>query len=162
MSWRTAFLIQAADDNAVRRYLNSQRVAYSHQLHYLQMTTEKLAKGFSIPATSQDPPEPVHSGFVRLLQTLKHQSRARQRLGFHDQASFRKFINSLLDLAYEIEHLAPVFAGFTRPNPEYPWRDAGNGQIIAPAEYPFAEFDPRLPKMIQIEALLAQLLRPDF
>ena len=96
--------------------------------------------------------------FVRLLQTLKHQSRTRQQLGFQDQASFRSLINSLLDLAHQIERLAPNFAGFTRPNPEYPWRDLGTGAITAPEEYPFTEFDPRQIKMIQMEALLDGLL----
>lgn len=159
MTWRTAFLLQADSDNAVRQRLNDAQVPYSHQLHYLQMVTEKLAKGLSISPTSQEPPQPVHSGFVRLLQTLKGQSFVRKRLGYNDQAVFRNFINSLLGLARDIEQLAPALAGFTRPNAEYPWRDLGSRNIVVPVQHDFSAFDPRSAKMIKLEGLLAGLLR---
>jgi hypothetical protein len=44
MSWRAAFPIQARSDDNVRKLLNQSKIEYSHQLHYLQMGTEKLVK----------------------------------------------------------------------------------------------------------------------
>jgi len=66
MTWRDAFLAQARSDAEIRRLLNRQRTAYSHQLHYLQMLTEKLAKGLMAPVDGA-PPAPTHSAFVRCL-----------------------------------------------------------------------------------------------
>jgi hypothetical protein len=60
-----------------------------------------------------------------------------------------------------VEKLAPALAGMTKPNPEYPWRDPSTGDIVVPAQYEFAEFDPKDPKMQKIAALIRALLRLD-
>ncbi len=49
MDWRTANLTQARSDFEMLQTLSRQQAPPCHQLHYLQMSTEKLAKGFSTP-----------------------------------------------------------------------------------------------------------------
>jgi len=62
MTWHEAYMEQARSDYAVRQLLNRARVEYAHQLHYLQMFTEKFAKGFltapasPIPRRRRTPP----------------------------------------------------------------------------------------------------------
>ena len=158
MSWRAAFLRQATSENAIRRQLNTAQAEYSHQLHYLQMVTEKLAKGLLASPEDTNPPAPVHGALVRLLQSLKGQPHLRKQLGYNDPAIFRRFINSLLDLAASVEQLAPSAAGFDRANPEYPWRDKISSQVLAPIDFRFDAFDARNPQMIKLEALVGQLL----
>ena len=63
-------------------------------------------------------------------------------------------------LAWRIERLSPDQAGFTHPNPEYPWwRDKTARQAWAPVEYDFPEFNPLDAKMIKIDQLIGDLLR---
>ena len=158
MSWGDAFLRQARGDDEIRRLLNRSDVAYSHRLHYLQMVTEKLAKGLQADTTAAEPPLPSHRAFVRLLQVLKGRPDVRRWLGFADRTSFRASIDSLLGLARHVENLAPSSAGFTHPNPEYPWRDPTDGTIHAPVDFQFELFDPRDPRMIRLEMLVRGLL----
>jgi hypothetical protein len=159
VSWRDSFLRQARSDDNVRRRLDDPLVEYSHRLHYFQMVAEKLAKGFMTGPEEAEPPRASHNAFVRLLQTVKGRPDIRRQLGYDDAVVFRAFIDSLLDLADQIERLAPSAAGFTQPNPEYPWRDPATNTIHVPAEFDFQLFDPRNPKMIKMERLLQALLR---
>lgn len=158
MSWRTAFLAQARSDAAIRRLLNRERTEYSHQLHYLQMMTEKLAKSL-LASAGPDPPATDHAAFVRCLQVLKGRPELRRQLGYQDRAIFRKYIDSLLPLARQVERLAPNFAKTSQPNPEYPWQPAPDAPVITPAEYRFPGFDPLKPQMIKLVDLIERLLR---
>lgn len=157
MSWKSAFLAQAASDNRIRHLLDDVTVPYSHRLHYLQMATEKLAKGWLATEGNPAPPVPTHSGLVRLLQTLKGRPDVRRELGIRDASVFRAFVESLLDLADQIESLAPSAAGFGRPNPEYPWREPATGLVVVPAEFAFPAFDPRGAKMVKLDRLIDDL-----
>ena len=157
MSWRSAFLRQARREQEVRRRLNDPAVEYCHRLHYLQMVSEKLAKGFLTREGAAEPPAPTHLAFVRLLQVLKSRRDIRERLGY-DAHTFKVYIDSLLQLANRVEQLAPSAAGFTQPNPEYPWRDVATGQVLAPVDFAFPLFDPRDPKMIKLEKLIEWLV----
>jgi hypothetical protein len=159
VSWRAAFLRQAASDEAVRRLLDRAGVEWCHGLHYLQMVAEKLAKGLLATASDPPPPPPTHQAFVRLLQIAKNRPDVRRRLGYRDTASFLAFVDSLLPLAAKIEALAPSAAGMGRPNPEYPWRDPTTATSIAPADYPFNDFDARSPQMRKLASLMEQLSR---
>jgi hypothetical protein len=159
MSWREAFFAQALSEYAVRQQLNNAKVEYSHQLHYVQMVTEKLAKAYAVSMARDAPPVVSHAAFVRLLQTTKSRPEIRHQLGYEDAASFRQFIDSLLPLAERIERLAPNFAGTTNPNPEYPWEDRATGQVIAPVQFEFPEFDAKSPQMVKLERLLGALIR---
>ena len=71
MNWRDAFIAQARSDHAIFERLNTPGVEHCHRLHYLQMVSEKLAKGILTRPTQFDPPEPTHAVFVRLLRVLK-------------------------------------------------------------------------------------------
>ena len=113
------------------------------------MLTEKLAKGILADATDLIPAAPVHRAFVRLLQSLKQRRDVRPAVGFRDSASYRRFIDSLLDTASQIENLAPSAAGIAKPNAEYPWLDvAGSG--VAPCDHAFDVLDPRNRSMVKL------------
>jgi hypothetical protein len=159
MSWRSAFLAQARSDNAVRKLLNRERVEYAHQLHYLQMVAEKLAKGFMTPESAADPPDFSHGAIVRFLQILKGRPEMRRQLGYADRATFRSFINSLLPFVESVERLAPSHAGKTQPNPEYPWQPTPADEVVVPCEFDFPAFNPTDPKIIKFTELLESLLR---
>jgi len=158
VNWREAFIRQAKSEHALLRRLDRPDVEYSHRLHYIQMVTEKLAKGFRANPSDPNPPPTTHHALVRLLQTLKGRPEVRRQLGYSDAAVFRAFIDSLLDLADQVEQLVPGAANTTQPNAEYPWRDPKTGEVFAPIDYAFPLFDPRNPRMIKFERLLDALV----
>jgi hypothetical protein len=59
---------QTCADHAVVKLLRGQGAAACHQLHYLQMVTEKLGKAYFWRAGH--PPRTTHASFVRFLQAL--------------------------------------------------------------------------------------------
>ena len=158
MSWKKAFLAQARSDYAVLQRLSNPPSEYCHRLHYLQMTTEKLAKAWLI-GRDDEAPTPTHIAFSRMVQTLKMRPDVRRALRFVHTAAYKRFLNSLLELAVQIEKLAPVSAGMEKPNPEYPWKDITSGTIVAPADFAFPDLDWKNPKMQKIDALIRHLLR---
>lgn len=90
--WRTAYFRQAGSDYDTFLLLETSGAAFCQQLHYLQMTTEKLAKGFvTSPGGPQQPK--VHRGYRNFIQPYAHL----------------------------IENLAPANAN-DGPNAEYPWQ----------------------------------------
>jgi hypothetical protein len=123
------------------------------------MVTEKLAKALLTKPGSDTPAPPSHVLFVRTLQLLKWRPDVWRSLGYTRAEGFRRYIDSLLDLARKIERLSPDQAGFGQPNPGYPWRDPAKNQVLAPVEYEFAEFDLRDVKMMKIDRLIQDLLR---
>ncbi len=102
-----------------------------HELHYLQMCTEKLAKAY-YPA----PPSGriSHNAFRQFLTHLPSNARAFKPLGFADLAGFTRWQLSVTTLVGAIEDLAPALAG-NGPNPEYPW--PRNAPTNAPADHSF-------------------------
>ena len=72
MTWKQAFRKQARSDYDIFSEFNNATnlKPICHQLHYLQMATEKLAKSFFCDQTLE-PPRKTHYGFVRLLRMLK-------------------------------------------------------------------------------------------
>ena len=154
MTWREALIRQAAHDWDVYERLNPEVFSVADQLHYLQMTTEKLAKGLLTPGGSAFPPQHSLARLVRFLQTLKHRPNLRKNLGYPHAASFSAFINSLLPLAQQIENLAPAIAGDFQPNPEYPWLDRVTGRVHTPCDFTFPDFNPRNSKLIQFEKMM--------
>lgn len=159
MTWRSAFLLQARSDFGTREFLNTQRVEYCHQLHYLQMASEKLAKGFLTPASSSDPPQLTHAAFVRCLQVIKGRPDVRRMLNVSNTQAFIEFVDSLLPLAEQVQRLAPKYSGVRGPNPEYPWQPTPRGSVTAPAEFEFPQFAPQSPHMDKLIRLLRELLR---
>jgi hypothetical protein len=159
MTWRAAFMLQAKHEYALYRRLNDERAAIADQLHYLQMASEKLARGYLAKATDHDPPPMTHAGIIRMLQHLKTDPRIRRKLGFDHRESFRNYLDSLADTARRMQLLAPALAGASRPNPEYPWMDRDSGEICIPFQFGFAEIDEfKFPQVSRFLKLLNRLM----
>jgi hypothetical protein len=114
---------QTRSDHEILQLFRRQRVSPCHQLHYLQMITEKLGKAYFW--RTGRPPRMSHASLVRFLQALDNRSnedRARiaQLLGFGRGHVFRNWIPTIIPLAHALEKLAPDLAG-DGPNAEYPW-----------------------------------------
>lgn len=114
---------QARSDHGVLLLLRRNAGSPCHQLHYLQMVTEKLGKAYFW--RTGRPPRKSHVSFVRFLQALDDRPRREltqiaQLFGFRRHTDFEKWIPTITPLAYDLERLAPDLAG-DGPNPEYPW-----------------------------------------
>jgi hypothetical protein len=114
---------QAQSDHAVLVVLRGKGVAPCHQLHYLQMVTEKLAKAYFW--RSGDAPKKSHIGFAPFMRALQHVPKVdRQRIAdifaFQRFEGFRSFARNAMPLVYDLERLAPALSN-NGPNPEYPW-----------------------------------------
>jgi hypothetical protein len=117
------WLRQAESDYDVLRLLHERGVAPSHQIHYLQMVTEKIAKAY-FWRSGMAPPR-SHAGFVQFLRSLgsvgvHERKQIVQLFQFKRIKDFQNFIRIVLPLAYALERLAPALA-HDGPNPEYPW-----------------------------------------
>jgi hypothetical protein len=101
-----------------------------HELHCLQMFTEKLAKAyFAVPPQG-------HNAFRRFLKGLPLNARAAVPLGFTDVAGITRWEGTVNRIVGAIEDLAPQIADRKGlPNPEYPW--PRGAETHAPADYPF-------------------------
>lgn len=146
--WRSAYFEQAHSDFRTLELLRSERAPACQCLHYLQMSTEKLAKGFLTPPGG--PPYGfVHDAFVNFLRAAPYIPEIGRALRIRDADRIRAYIAILLPTAQEIEDLAPSIAG-NAPNPEYPWSDAAG--VYAPVEHSFPNLDfksnPRLNKLV--------------
>lgn len=144
--WRSATLLQARSDyDMLRRLLDDSEVPLCHVLHYLQMTTEKLAKAYLTPPGGERYPK-THDAFANFVNTFKASRAFRKELGIPRSEQFRRYIQSLKSLAKKVENLSPD--GGDHPNPEYPWYD--NGAVIVPSEYPFIDLSLQSPKMVRL------------
>lgn len=107
------------------------RFPVCHELHYLQMCTEKLSKAYY----------PVdlyagHKAFRRLLTDLPQNQKALAPLGFKMLGDLTRWAGSVKPIVDAIEDLAPAIADAKGlPNPEYPWPKAN--PAIAPADHSF-------------------------
>lgn len=154
--WRSAYLQQARSDHAMLLQLMKEGAPLCHRLHYLQMTTEKLAKGLLTPP-GDTAYERTHNAFVRFVRVAKVRPEVRRICGFEGKADqFTAYVNSLLPLAGDIQSLSPE--GEDHPNPEYPWMI--HGIIYSPAEFAFDNFQfthPKMTKMIEFIANCFQI-----
>jgi hypothetical protein len=129
---------QTRSDHSVLLLLRRQGANPCHQLHYLQMVTEKLGKAYFWRTGRQ--PRASHASFVRFLQALDDRpepdrTRIAQCLTFDRAQDIENWIPTITPLAYALERLAPALAGYNGPNPEYPWPTATPTE--APALYTF-------------------------
>jgi hypothetical protein len=128
---------QAQSDHAVLLMLRRNGAPACHQLHYLQMITEKLGKAYFW--RSGNAPPKSHAGFVQFMRVLG-QARQSERqqvadaFAFKRFADFQKWIRAVLPLVYALERLAPALS-HDGPNPEYPWPQAEPQH--APVEFQF-------------------------
>ena len=138
-SYQQLWWEQTQSDHSVLLLLRHQGAAACHQLHYLQMVTEKLGKAYFWRTGS--PPKKSHISFVRFLQTLDDRphlevDRIAKLLGFFKASAFKSWINTVAPLAHALEHLAPALAGDSGPNPEYPWPRMAPLHTPASFEFP--------------------------
>ena len=136
--YQAAWYVQVRSDYDVLLQLQQTEAPPCHQLHYLQMVTEKLGKAY-FWRTGQ-PPRASHASFVRFLQALDDRSAAdvtfiAELLGFGTAHGFAAWIRSIAPLAYALQRLAPGLAGLNAPNAEYPWPFAA--PVNVPAQYDF-------------------------
>ena len=142
--WRSSYLEQAKSDYAMFSLIRNQ-APLCQSLHYLQMATEKMAKGFlTRPGGSRY--GRTHDAFVRFMRAARTRPEFQAASGFTRSSQFIAYVDSLLDIAQRIEDLSPE--GIDHPNPEYPWET--NGMIVIPLEYPFAELTLDGPKMVKL------------
>ena len=152
--WRTAFLRQAQSDfQMFQRCLAEVDVPDCQRLHYLQMTTEKLAKAL---LTTINGPRPAmtHDAFVRFMRSAWSDPAVREVAGMAHRDQFRAFLRGLEALAQAIENLSPE--GPDHPNPEYPWE--ASGTIISPLDHTFVELNLASPKMGKMLRFVEQCL----
>jgi hypothetical protein len=156
MDWRAANFAQAKSDYEVAKRLLRQRdLPNCHALHYLQMATEKLSKAICTPPGQQ--PINTHIAFIKYLRLLMKKDPysnwegVYKQMRFNREIDFFNHIKGLLDLAQQIQGLAPSLAG-AGPNPEYPWQSGT--EVIAPVNYQFSDImiaqAPKLNKLLKL------------
>jgi hypothetical protein len=146
---RGAFRAQALSDYDMLRDLIARGAPHCHQLHYLQMAMEKLAKAFNTPLGGR--PSRSHKAFGDFVRTGQRHPQLQRACGFTRGDQFAAYLNSLRDLADKIEDLSPE--GGDHPNPEYPWEQGG--AVHAPVAFRFGDFDLRAPKMVKMLEFIA-------
>lgn len=134
------WLTQAKSDYRTFKLLGKAGAEPCHQLHYLQMSTEKLLKAL-LWANNGYAPKPNHKGFRTLLLLFvtglkrSRQERLSEAMGFNDESQFRAWARNSTAIAGAIERLAPSMAG-TGPNAEYPWPHANPTDTPATFSFP--------------------------
>lgn len=138
--YERAFLAQARSDWDVYKLLSAQELPRCHELHYLQMATEKLAKAYRVRETASPVSELVkhHTGFQKFIrQYLLSPGNSEPYKG--KRAQLQSLMHACSRLAAEIEKLAPaVDRGGSPENVEYPWL-AGE-RVVAPCAWSFPAF----------------------
>jgi hypothetical protein len=129
--WSDAFITQARSDWEIYQELKD-NYSQCHELHYLQMTTEKLSK-----AALAAPPK-SHQVFLKFLRSTLHNSRIRNELA-ENPNQYRAIINEILPIAQKIEQLAPAYDGVAS-NSEYPWMQP-DGSVASPSTHNFPIWD---------------------
>lgn len=133
--------LQAKSDHAMYVLLRKNGGGDCHQLHYLQMATEKLGKAYQW--NSGDPPSRTHSGFVQFMRQLGSVPREQREViaatfNFTRFRDFRAWVTAILPLAYELQRLAPALAN-DGPNPEYPWPQEAPTEVPVSFDFPLSK-----------------------
>ncbi len=159
MNWKEAYLRQAESDYHMFEYFNKNGKPLCQQLHYLQMTTEKLAKSF-LCNVHNAPPKKTHFVLTKFMRQSVGIPHIRKAMGFkqHNHAAYLAYITSLLDIAQKVENLAPVGGNLDKLNPEYPWTDS-SGNVVAPVDFDFADIMHNRNDIIKFKGFLSSLLR---
>jgi len=134
--WANAYLEQARSDWATYQVIVKNTCAACHELHYLQMTTEKLGKAALLRSgtVSVDRLGRTHKAFVSFLQLAARNHNLQRGFSMRGQ-QLRLHIQGVLPIAHQIERLAPTLSQ-DGPNAEYPWKTP-SGEVLAPACYVF-------------------------
>lgn len=137
-AWASAFAAQSRSDWQVYDHLAAEPdLPVCHQLHYLQMACEKIAKAYRCRDKSVNLEELLkrHVGFAKFIgsflasPSMKEAYRGRA-------AQLREVARLTRALSREIEKLAPAVDRTASPeNAEYPW-DSGE-EVISPCQYSY-------------------------
>ena len=131
--WRSAYFEQAkADYRLFLKIAKQEDVPLCQKLHYLQMTTEKMSKGF-LTQPGGGKYSNTHKAFVDFVNTAAKNKSLRRICHFDQEAEFKAYIRKTCSKAKLVEDLSPE--GAPHPNPEYPWEI--NGRILTPVEHDF-------------------------
>ncbi|HKY41317.1 MAG TPA: hypothetical protein VJN18_35535 [Polyangiaceae bacterium] len=140
-AFSSAFIAQARSEWAVFNLLAGQSgVPVCHQLHYLQMVCEKVAKAYRLrdTKTSVDDLVSKHSGFAKFVGPFFLAVLKDDYVG--KDAQLTGLIAGARKLAREIEKLAPAIDRLASPeNAEYPWER--DNAVTAPCDYSFPSLD---------------------
>lgn len=133
-----AFYRQASSDWQVcERLAAVAGLPPSHQLHYLQMACEKLAKAYRLRDTTSEVDEITskHTGFAKFMNSfLRSPALVAEYKG--RGAQHQVVCAAAAKFACEIEKLAPAINRATSPeNAEYPWQHGD--RVLAPCEYEY-------------------------
>lgn len=159
-SWRTAYFKQGLADYQLFLTLEkTENIPLCHRLHYLQMMTEKLAKGFKTEPTAKEAHPFTHAAFVTLLRIVKDRPEFMQACNIGTKEQFLAYLKGLNSLAATIQGLAPDLAD-KGPNPEYPWQIPQG--VMAPIDFNFPDLnlnakDLRLIKMLKFIDICFQI-----
>jgi hypothetical protein len=137
IKWALAYARQARSDWNTYDLLVEEGAPRCHQVHYLQMAAEKIAKGYRFRDTSTSPEQLLrhHVGFTKFMNALLKSDHVKKMYA-GKSAQLTQVSKHCHQLALEIEKLAPAVDSGKRPaNPEYPWEQGQT--IIAPCDYDF-------------------------
>lgn len=138
MAWAAAFAEQGRSDWQVYDLLaKNPRLADCHELHYLQMACEKIAKAYRCRDTTTKLEDLLtrHVGLAKFVETFLS-SPATRRAYRGRGAQLQQLSRLARTLAKEIERLAPAVDRAGSPeNAEYPWES--EGEVISPCQYSF-------------------------
>ncbi len=133
-----AFYRQAQSDwDVYERLSEIADIPRCHQLHYLQMACEKLAKAYRLRDLDSDVDELAakHVGFAKFVNAFLRSPRVLEEYAAK-QSAHRAISKSAVTLARAIEELAPATARRHSPaNAEYPWESGDD--VVVPCEYAY-------------------------
>jgi hypothetical protein len=159
MTWKEAYLQQSFSDYKIYQDFQkrSSEIPFCHQLHYLQMATEKFAK--SQLCHGSKPPEMTHQILVKYLKNINLRPEIKNQIGFKEkEKKFNNYIESMILIAKQIEQLAPSGKDLTKPNPEYPWKRSLTNDVVSPLNYEFINFKNTHINMIKFIGFFKKLI----
>jgi len=115
---------QAKSDYDIFLLLKREVGIECHQLHFLQMATEKLRKAY-FWRTGAAPPK-SHTGFHKFMRNLgsvsdtRRQEKILKTLSFPRLEDFQKWLKGTLSIVYSLQNCTPDLPQ-NGQNPEYPW-----------------------------------------
>jgi hypothetical protein len=135
-AWAAAFAAEARSDWAIYKMLaDDATLPRCHALHYLQMTTEKIAKAYRCRDTGADVESVLylHVGFAKFMSSFLLSPMIKGEYEGRD-AHLQEILKSARSLAREIEKLAPAVDRRSSPeNAEYPWSQGDD--VVTPCQY---------------------------
>jgi len=137
VQFAAAFYDQALSDWKVYGHLTRLGLPRCHELHYLQMACEKLAKAYRLRNVSADVDGIIsrHTGFVGFINVYPRSPAILAEYEGQD-ARHKEVCRTSSTIAREIEKLAPAIDREESPeNAEYPWEREDT--VLVPCQYPF-------------------------